>query len=261
MARFNVPYDGPPRGYGNSGSGKRYIAIHNTSNDAPPKSEASYAKRRTDSVSAHFFSDPSTIIQSLDTRYDAWHAGSRTGNRYAVAFEIIGYNSWSESYWRRAIDRVAPLIAEVCRTHKISPQWLSASQARDGRTTGFVTHDDMRRVWGGTTHTDPGPNFPRTYLMDAVRRELGTPTTPTPVPPTSDWTVKLIMSLPTVKRGSKGQSVKNVQGLLNAHGSRLSIDGIFGPKTESAVRSYQKSRKLLVDGIVGRQTYTSLITR
>ncbi|MER7445042.1 peptidoglycan recognition protein family protein [Micromonospora avicenniae] len=269
MAIFKgATYSGPPKGYSNSGSKKLYVAIHNTANDAPPANEAKYAKSRTDKVSSHFYADPKTVIQSLDTKYDAWHAGSSTGNKRAIAWELTGTNSWSESYWRTVIDRIAPVLADVCRTHGITPRFLTAAQAKDGKTTGFVTHDDMRRFWGGTTHTDPGPNFPRSYLVDAVNRHLGTTTTPAKpapakpsTPATTDWTVKLIMSLPNVKRGSKGQVVKNTQGLLNAHGAKLNIDGDCGPLTDTAIRNFQRARKLSVDGIVGPATFTALITK
>ncbi|MEU8086340.1 N-acetylmuramoyl-L-alanine amidase [Micromonospora sp. NPDC049101] len=276
MARFSgATYDGPPRGSGNSGATKIYIAIHNTSNDATPKGEAQYAKNRTDSVSSHFYADPKTVIQSLDTSRDAWHAGSKTGNTRAIAWELVGGNSWSEAYWRSVIDRIAPVMAEVCRVHKITPRFLTTAQAKDGKTSGFVTHDDMRKAWGGTTHTDPGPNFPRAYLVAAVLKHLtgNAPTAPIPpVKPTppkppvkpapvTDWTVKLIMALPMVKKGSKGQIVKNVQGLCNAHGARLAIDGDFGKATDGYVRVFQKSRGLAVDGEVGPKTYTALITK
>lgn len=268
MARIKgATYDGPPKGYSTSGAKKMYVAWHNTSNDASPAAEASYAKRRTDKVSSHFYCDPKTVIQSLDTAHDAWHAGSSTGNRKAVALELTGGNSWSEAYWRSVIDRVAPVVAEVCRIHGITPRFLSVAEAKAGKLTGFVTHDDMRRAWGGTSHTDPGPNFPKAYAVAAVKRHMDIPTAPVvnppkpPTPPVTDWTVKLIMALPMVERNSKGQIVKNVQGLLNAHGYSLKIDGDFGPATDSAVRSFQKSRKLVVDGEVGQKTYTALITK
>jgi hypothetical protein len=38
----------------------------------------------------------------------------------------------------------------------------------------------------------------------------------------------------------------------------LDVDGIFGTKTQSAVKEYQKSKGLSVDGIVGNNTWTSL---
>lgn len=59
----------------------------------------------------------------------------------------------------------------------------------------------------------------------------------------------------TLKYGSKGQEVKQLQNLLGG----LNPDGIFGKKTEAAVKSYQSSHGLTVDGIVGKNTWNSLL--
>ena len=64
-----------------------------------------------------------------------------------------------------------------------------------------------------------------------------------------------------IKSGSRGELVELVQLMLHEKGySCGSADGIFGTKTESAVRSYQKAKGLLVDGIVGTNTYAKLFT-
>ena len=64
-----------------------------------------------------------------------------------------------------------------------------------------------------------------------------------------------------IKSGSKGELVELVQRMLNERGYACgSADGIFGTKTESAVRSYQKAKGLSVDGIVGTNTYAKLFT-
>lgn len=82
----------------------------------------------------------------------------------------------------------------------------------------------------------------------------------TPSKPSTDWTQELIMSLPTLRRGSDGSAVKRLQGLLHAAGQRDSaIDGDFGSGTERAVRDFQRTKKIGVDGIVGRNTWTRLI--
>lgn len=65
--------------------------------------------------------------------------------------------------------------------------------------------------------------------------------------------------LVTLRQGSKGSAVKALQAELNATGSRLRVDGRFGPVTKRAVRSYQKKRRLAVDGIVGYRTWGALI--
>ncbi|HAX77132.1 MAG TPA: peptidoglycan-binding protein [Cyanobacteria bacterium UBA11372] len=65
--------------------------------------------------------------------------------------------------------------------------------------------------------------------------------------------------LPTLKLGSKGEAVKYLQEILIYYGYKLKVDGIFGAKTEVAVKQFQKSRKLKVDGIVGPATWSALL--
>ena len=56
-----------------------------------------------------------------------------------------------------------------------------------------------------------------------------------------------------LKRGSKGNDVKAVQTAL-----KIEADGIFGVITEFAVKAFQRDHNLVVDGIVGDQTWASL---
>ena len=62
----------------------------------------------------------------------------------------------------------------------------------------------------------------------------------------------------TLRYGSSGSDVKKLQEELNKNGYNLSVDGQFGSKTQSAVQSYQKSKGLTVDGIVGTNTWGAL---
>lgn len=56
-----------------------------------------------------------------------------------------------------------------------------------------------------------------------------------------------------IKRGSSGKSVERIQRALSIH-----VDGIFGAKTEAAVKAYQKRHNLTADGIVGPQTWNTM---
>lgn len=68
-----------------------------------------------------------------------------------------------------------------------------------------------------------------------------------------------IQPWPMLKQGSQGHPVPTLQYLLRARGHRVAVDGIFGPKTDSAVRAFQTAQHLSVDGIVGPRTWNALI--
>src|SRR5699024_2112795 len=64
---------------------------------------------------------------------------------------------------------------------------------------------------------------------------------------------------PLLSQGSRGSYVTEVQTLLRDRGFDPGpIDGIFGTRTRSAVMSFQRSKNLTPDGIVGRMTWTAL---
>lgn len=64
---------------------------------------------------------------------------------------------------------------------------------------------------------------------------------------------------PLIKRGSRGNYVCIAQDDLNTLGYRTGgLDGVFGEQTYNAVRNYQRSRGLTVDGIIGCNTWRSL---
>lgn len=75
----------------------------------------------------------------------------------------------------------------------------------------------------------------------------------------------VMIELPVLRKGDRGASVKTVQRLLKAlgykgsNGLSLTVDGDFGGNTDYAVRNYQKANGLAVDGVVGLNTYKSIL--
>jgi len=62
-----------------------------------------------------------------------------------------------------------------------------------------------------------------------------------------------------LKRGSSGAGVEDLQRKLLANGINPGpVDGLFGPKTEDAVRRFQERHALQVDGIAGPKTMKAL---
>lgn len=65
---------------------------------------------------------------------------------------------------------------------------------------------------------------------------------------------------PVLRVGASGESVKELQTILNALGFKCGkVDGSFGPRTLSAVRLFQKNNPpLTIDGVVGAATWAVL---
>jgi peptidoglycan hydrolase-like protein with peptidoglycan-binding domain len=79
------------------------------------------------------------------------------------------------------------------------------------------------------------------------------------------WRALVVM----VRKGSTGAAVRAVQDQINFRNNRngrtLNVDGVYGPKTQAAVRAFQQAmarevRGFAVDGIVGPQTWQALVT-
>ncbi len=131
-----------------------------------------------------------------------------------------------------------------------SEPWdLSLQRSRTRRRAGelqFVpTATRARRISLGTLIALAAG--PAAGLADASGNSNATPA-PTPEPPTT--TTHHIM----LENGSEGRQVRLLQQALGG----IKVDGVFGPETEQAVRSFQASNGLTVDGIVGPLTSAAL---
>jgi len=74
------------------------------------------------------------------------------------------------------------------------------------------------------------------------------------------WSVLVV----TVKLGSQGSAVRAVQDQANFRNGRggvtLTVDGIFGPKTQKWIRAFQAAEGFKADGVVGLLTWQALVT-
>ena len=209
----------------------RFITVHDTANrakGADAKAHARYLNNGAGGrdVSWHFTVDDHLIIQHLPLNEMGWHAGSGTGNRESIGIEICenedGDRSKAEA---NAIELIRHLIEEL----GISPDHVVPHQ----HWTGKYCPRNILPRWDD--------------FMDRVREGAKEPTKK---PDPDGYPGYLI------KRGSRGEVVKKIQRRLG----RLVVDGIFGPKTEARVKSFQAAWGLAVDGIVGPITWKALFT-
>jgi peptidoglycan hydrolase-like protein with peptidoglycan-binding domain len=84
---------------------------------------------------------------------------------------------------------------------------------------------------------------------------------------------RVTLDLPTLRRGDQGGTVFRLQQMLDpfvSHGEKgtpvqpLQADGVFGSKTERAVKAFQGGQlggAIAADGIVGPNTWRKLLTQ
>lgn len=109
-------------------------------------------------------------------------------------------------------------------------------------STGFITALFFTPMMVGNAFAHGGPDAEASQNKAAVNEHVD-----------KEETTKVVVSM-----GDRGEAVKQVQTMLNDHGFKLNTDGIFGAKTDGAVRDFQEDKSLAVDGIAGPKTMEAL---
>ena len=121
--------------------------------------------------------------------------------------------------------------------------------------TGFGLNDETIECSSGVQHfTKRKAKWTHWGVPACIDGVVPPQPTPTPTPTPSK-------KHPTVKKGSKGTAVTELQQKLLAKGYSLpkyGADGSFGNETLTAVKQFQKDKGLVVDGIVGTKTWAAL---
>ncbi|MBQ6160377.1 MAG: peptidoglycan-binding protein [Oscillospiraceae bacterium] len=138
-----------------------------------------------------------------------------------------------DDYIRR-IGFIEPLAAKFCNGTTVTCEGLSQWGSQTLAAQGYGWLQILRRYYG--QNIEIVPNAPQAEAQESY-------------PGTA------------LRPGSRGRSVALVQTALNRISQsfpaipKLSVDGIFGPATEAAVRTFQRVFGLDSDGVVGRQTW------
>jgi N-acetyl-anhydromuramyl-L-alanine amidase AmpD len=195
--------------------------------------------------------------------------GDRTGiSQYAVGLEICCWGRGSKVGPFRTIDKKhenqqAGTYQQYTHAQEISSLnfWVWCKKKNPAFDLNKVVgHDEI----APTRKQDPGGSF--SWDMPAYRKKLSTwkpqrvvygvvEKTPTNGPV---LTQKESEGYPVLKLKAQGPFVSELQRLLTGRNLPLVVDGVFGPRTELAVKDFQKSAGLTVDGIVGAKTWKEL---
>lgn len=149
-----------------------------------------------------------------------------------------------------------------CASLGAYPLWISDPSSPEGQPavlapwTSWMIHQFST---AGNLDRDVA-NYESLEAMAEGLGGSGATAPPAPAPaPAPSWTETTVQQLPTLGQGALGPHVRVIQGLCNASGYVLAVDGDFGPLTAGAVKAIQTRAGIGVDGIVGPQTYPVLL--
>ena len=189
---------------------------------------------------------------------------------------IVGAGTWAE------IDDIMAALAKAAEQANVDPETLPVLSVGDGLERPD-SRDEVRRLQSAL---QANRYFDRNEKIDGFfghktertlkqfQADRGLPQTGTTTLDT--WIALLglpprekpVRDMPTLRVGDGLQyielieQVKVLQEGLRREGfldRNETIDGLFGSKTERAVKAFQRSKRLVADGIVGMETWSALL--
>jgi hypothetical protein len=137
-------------------------------------------------TSWHYGVDPAETWGVLPDTVVGWHVGN--ANPRSLGLEQSGRAAMTRAEWMTDTamaqhHRSAEVVRHARDEYGIGMFLMSDQQLRDAHAGkivgGWVTHDQCRRVIGGTTHTDPGGGWPADVVLALA---AGTVPAPAPAP-------------------------------------------------------------------------------
>lgn len=121
-------------------------------------------------ASWHYSADADSICQSVlegDTAYHAPGASHRS-----IGIELSGRarqtaDEWDDDFSTRMLDRVAQLVAAICRRWSLPCAFITPEGLRRGER-GITGHVHVSQAFKKSSHWDPGPGFPWERFTDMV---------------------------------------------------------------------------------------------
>jgi hypothetical protein len=264
----------PSPNYSSRGGAKvRLIVLHTAEGALTIEALGNFFASPASQVSSHVGIDdkPGTIGEYVKRENKAWT--SANANPVAVQAELCAFASWSTSEWNKhpnMLSNCANWIAEEAKKYGIPITKLTPAQAQ-GTGIGVCQHVDLGS-WGGGHH-DCGSGFPYDDVLSMARGGAPSPSPEPPKPPATaappfpyppDHYLGQPSADPKCHSGYYGApdttNVRTWQGRMQQRGWSLSVDGKYGPQSQSVCKTFQSEKGLAVDGLVGPQTWKAAWT-
>ena len=208
-------------------------------------------------------------VQTMPWDYAPWGCGSgKNGslNNTHMQFEICDDFYESREYFEAVYREACEVTAYYCKMYDLDP--LGSFPYNGVEVPVITSHAQSHDLGLGSDHSDTD-KWMKKYgkTMDDARKDVArlmgilpektpeppveTPQKPADIPmPDKDITLKLR----TLREGDTGDDVEALQKLVG-----VTADGIFGPKTKTAVKESQRKHGLKDDGVAGVLTWSALL--
>jgi N-acetyl-anhydromuramyl-L-alanine amidase AmpD len=125
-------------------------------------------------VSSHYTVDDDSVVQCVRLKDSAWTVGNRPGNNRGINWELAGFASQTRTQWLDAFGlamfaQIRPILRSDAAKFGIPLTRRTVAELRAWKP-GITSHNDLRLAFGGTTHTDPGPNFPWDVFLQMMNQ-------------------------------------------------------------------------------------------
>lgn len=267
--KVNTKVQSNPNNYNDRVSREiKYIVMHYTGNEKDTdEANAKYFANGSRGASATFFVDDNSIHQSVELRDIAWHCGASSykhktcRNSNSIGIEMC-CTAGNYKISTKTQKNAAFLCARNCELLGIKASQVDTYVLRHYDVTGKkcpAQYVDNSKEW---------KQF-KTWVKNILKygdiKKPSTTTTTTATVTTVATKEKApTIAKPTLRIGSNGKQVKNLQKDLNylgfkgADGKKLTVDGDFGNNTKVALLAFQKKYGLTQDAIYGNDTYSQL---
>lgn len=245
------------------------IAIHCMVGQMTGRNCADYFATCGRQASSNYCVGPNgDIAVSVNECDRAFTTSSSYVDSRCVTIEVASDTTHPYAIRQGAYDALIKLCVDICKRNGIKKLvWSTNKTDRVNWANGcnMQVHRDYasKSCPGDYLYSRMG------QIAEEVNRQLGTSTGATnvvnntnPVVSTNDSyvTVGSGVKLRELGKGDKGNDCHMVMVMLKYLGYyKLNADNEFGPSCDAAVKAFQKARKLTADGIVGKQTWGSLL--
>ena len=184
----------------------------------------------------------------------------------ALAETTFGYVTAGTLFVREDARSSADIVGSLVKGDRLEiiamdTEWYYV-MCEDG-TTGFAYADFISLGEGNLSQTrSPGSSSGATGVANSTKKteSVSISNSSSAAQTKADQKSEASSSLSYSRKGDRGEGVKEIQGKLMSYGHYDgSVDGIFGPQTETAVKKFQKANGLVSDGIVGKATIRVLL--